>query len=43
MELIASEERTKGILKQVFSELLEEKRDLFTEITSKKQIHCRTS
>ena len=27
-----SEEKTKALLKQVFSELLEEKRDLFTEI-----------
>ena len=32
MELSASEEKTKLILKEVFSELLVEKRDLFTEI-----------
>ena len=32
MELNVSEEKTKLILKEVFSELLEEKRDLFTAI-----------
>ena len=32
MELSISEEKTKFVLKEVFSELLEEKRDLFTEI-----------
>lgn len=32
MELSISEEKTKLMLKEVFSELLEEKRDLFTEI-----------
>lgn len=32
MELTIDEERAKKLLKQVFSELLEEKRDLFTEI-----------
>ncbi|MBL7162060.1 MAG: hypothetical protein ISS57_05585 [Anaerolineales bacterium] len=32
MELSVSEEKTKFILKEVFSELLEEKRYLFTEI-----------
>lgn len=32
MELSISEEKTKSMLKEVFSELLEEKRDLFTEI-----------
>ncbi len=34
MDLTVSEEQTKVLLKQVFSELLEEKRDLFTEIMS---------
>jgi len=32
MELSLSEEKTKLMLKEVFSELLEEKRDLFTAI-----------
>jgi len=32
MELSVSDEKTKFIIKQVFSELLEEKRDLFTAI-----------
>jgi hypothetical protein len=32
MELKINEEQTKVLLKQIFSELLEEKRDLFTEI-----------
>jgi esterase/lipase len=32
MELKISEEETKDLLKQVFSELLEERRDIFTEI-----------
>lgn len=32
MELSVSDEKTKRIIKQVFSELLEEKRGLFTEI-----------
>jgi predicted DsbA family dithiol-disulfide isomerase len=32
MELSLSEEKTKSMLKEVFSELLEEKRDVFTAI-----------
>ena len=32
MELTVSEEKTKLVIKEVFSELLEEKRDLFTGI-----------